>query len=281
MRRTWSQGALAPDAPSGGAAGGTGPFLSCRPSSFGSARADAYRHLAAWGVRHVEIPLPEASATADALRELSAHGLRCGSLQVPFDPEDPGALRAVEEAARRSQDEFGCAFLFTSVHSGPRGREHACAVLRRAGDAVARHGVTLLLETHPDLGTNGAVAAATMRDVGHPCVRSNWDPANVFYYNENCDAAVEFDRALPFIGGLHLKDSGGGYRAWDFGALGDGVVPFGYLLRRLAESGFAGPCTMEIEGVEGEKLTADAFVARVKKSVDYLRRLGYFPPVPA
>jgi sugar phosphate isomerase/epimerase len=278
MQARWP--ALAPDAAAGGSAP-SGAFLSCRPSSFGSAADDAYRHLASWGVRYVEIALPDPAEVEGVRQALAAHGMRCGSLQVPFDPEDDGAVAAMEGAARRAREEFGVRFLFTSAHSGRRGREHAYAMLRAAGDAVGRHGVTLLLETHPDLGTNGAVAAATMRAVDHPHVRTNWDPANVFYYNEHCDPVAEFEQALPFIGGLHLKDSGGGYRAWDFGALGDGVVPFRYLLRRLTETGFQGPCTMEIEGIQGERLSPEEYVARVHRSVDYLRNLGYFPPLPA
>jgi sugar phosphate isomerase/epimerase len=257
-----------------------GPFLSCRPSSFGSASAQAFAHLAAWGVRYVEIPLPSPEAAPAVQEALRREGLACGSLQVSLSVEDDGALGTLDIAARRAREEFGARYLFTSVHSGPRGLEHAYRFLRQAGDVVARHGVTLLLETHPDLGTNGRVAAATMRAVDHPHVRCNWDPANVFYYNEHVDPVAEFEEALPFIGGVHLKDTRGGYRAWDFGALGDGVVPFPHILRRLVEVGFRGPCTMEIEGVAGERLTEEELVARVRRSVDYLRSLGYFPPEP-
>lgn len=258
-----------------------GPFLSCRPGSFGPAQADAYRYLAEWGVRYVEIPLPAPEHTAAELASLAAHGLRCGSLQVAFDVDEPGMLQRIAESARRASQEFGCRYLFTSVHTGPQGTEQAYGLLRRAGDAVAPHGVTLLLETHPDLGTNGAVTAATMRAIGHPQVRANWDPANVFFYNENTDALAECAQAVPFIGGMHLKDCGGGYQRWDFGTLGQGVVPFPELLHLLLQNGFQGPCTMEIEGVAGEQLTPAQHVDRVRASVAYLRGLGYFPSQPS
>lgn len=262
---------------SGGAAGsGDGMILSCRPGSFGSASAQAYEYLAAWGVRHVEIPLPKPEDTARVQAELARHGLTAASIQVGTDVGNPVLADHFDEAARRVREEFGARYIFTSAHAGQHGLQAAYEALARAGDAAARHGVTIVLETHPDLGTNGAVAAVTMRAVNHPNVRVNWDPANVYYYNENCDGRREFDLALPFVAAVHLKDTGGGFHAWDFPALGEGVVDFAYILGRLRDSGFSGPCTMEIEGVKDERLTPGQHVARVQKSVEHLRALGFF-----
>ena len=257
----------------GGPAGGR-PFLPCRPGSFGKAEREAYAHLQAMGVHFVEIALPAPEESAAVRESLGRHGLRAGSLQVPIDLGNDHLEQDMGEAARRVREEFDAGYIFTSAHAGKRDREACYAALRRAGDAAARHGVTIVLETHPDLGTNGAVAAETMRAVGHPNVRVNWDPANVYFYNENCDGRREFDAALPYVGAVHLKDTGGGYRAWDFGALGSGVVDFAYILGRLAEAGFAGPCTMEIEGRRGEDLSAEEAVARVRDSVAHIRSLG-------
>lgn len=265
-----------PEDPGGGPARADGMRLSCRPGSFRTARGEAYAHLAAWGVRYVEIPLPKPEETEAVLRELERHGLAAASLQVPTDVGDPELAARYGAAARRVREEFGADYIFTSVRAGEHGMEAACAALVRAGEAAARHGVTIVLETHPDLCTNGAVAAATMRAVDHPNVRLNWDPANVYFYNEHCDGGAEFERALPFIAAVHLKDTGGGFRAWDFAALGDGVVDFAHLLGRLRERGFRGPCTMEIEGVRGEQLSPEQYVARIQKSVAHLRALGYF-----
>jgi len=266
----------APEGAGGGAETGGGMFLSCRPSSFGSATPQAYEHLAAWGVRHVEIALPKPEDSERIRGELQRHGLTAGSIQVGTDVGNPELAQHFVEAARRVREEFGARYIFTSAHAGKHGLQAAYEALTRAGDAAARHGVTIVLETHPDLGTNGAVAAVTMRAVNHPNVRVNWDPANVYYYNENCDGRREFDLALPYVAAVHLKDTGGGFHAWDFPALGEGVVDFGYILGRLKETGFRGPCTMEIEGVKDERLTPGQYVARVQKSVEHLRALGYF-----
>ena len=263
-------------APADGGGGGVGLFLSCRPGSFGSAAAQAYEHLAAWGVRHVEIALPRPEDAAAASADLAAHHLSAASVQVGVDVANPDLAQHIGEAARRAKEEFGARYIFTSAHAGKHGLSVAYEALTKAGDAAARHGVTIVLETHPDLGTNGSVAAVTMRAVNHPHVRVNWDPANVYYYNENCDGRREFEQALPFIAAVHLKDTGGGFHAWDFPGIGEGVVDFPHMLRRLSETGFQGPCTLEIEGVKDERLTPGQYVARVQKSVDYLRGLGYF-----
>jgi len=266
-------------APDGGAGGpaAQGPALSCRPGSFGKAEREAFAHLAEFGVRYVEIELPKPADLPGVQAALARHGLAVASVQAAIDLGSATAAEEMGAVARRAREEFGARYIFTSAQAGQRDLQECYAALRRAGDAVAAHGVTLVLETHPDLGTNGAVAAATMRAVGHPNVRVNWDPANVYFYNEGCDGRREFDQALPFVGAVHLKDTGGGYRAWDFGALGSGVVDFPYILRRLLERGFTGPCTMEIEGREGEALTAAEAVARVRDSVQYIRGLGLLP----
>lgn len=262
--------------PEGGGGGAAGLFLSCRPGSFGSAAPQAFEHLAAWGVRHVEIPLPGREDAAAVSADLQRHGLSAASVQVGVDVGNADLAQHIGEAARRAKEEFGARYIFTSAHAGKHGLQVAYEALTKAGDAAARHGVTIVLETHPDLGTNGAVAAVTMRAVNHPHIRVNWDPANVYYYNENCDGRREFDQALPFIAAVHLKDTGGGFHSWDFPGIGEGVVDFAYILRRLTETGFHGPCTLEIEGVKDERLTPGQYVARVQKSVEYLRGLGYF-----
>ena len=251
-------------------------FLSCRPASFGPAADEAFGHLAEWGVRFVEIGLPKPEGAQSLQETLQRHGLMVGSMQVAVDLGDAALPERVGEAARRVREQFGATRIFTSAHAGKLGLDAAYDALRRVGDAVDPHGVTVMLETHPDLGTNGAVAAATMRAVNHPRIRVNWDPANVYFYNEHCDGRAEFDLAAPFLGGVHLKDTGGGFRSWDFPALGEGMVDFRYILKKLEASGYDGPCTMEIEGVKGEQLSREQYVERVRKSVDYLRGLGYF-----
>lgn len=251
-------------------------FLACRPASFGPAADRAFAVLQALGVRSVEISLPPTIGAAEVRRRLEQHGLRASSVQIPLDLADPELEEHAAGLARRAVDEFGTGLLFTSVKTDGRPKDASYAALRRAGDGAGRQGATLLLETHPDLCTNGTVAAETMRAVDHPHVRLNWDPANCEYYNQAADGRAQFDQALPWIGSIHLKDTTGGYQEWAFCTLGQGVVDFPHMLGRLAAQGFSGPCTMEIEGIRGEQLSAEGHIQRVRDSVAYLRSLGYF-----
>lgn len=257
-----------------------GMVLSCRPASFHAAEKEMFARLADWGVRYVEPSLPEPAEAGALLAQLRQHGLRAATVQVPLHLEDAHMPETMDEAARRVREEWGAQIIFTSAKTNGAPLPSAYDALRRAGEAVGRHGVTLVLETHPDLVTNGAVAAQTMRAVNHPHVRINWDTANIHYYNENVDGLYEMEATLPWIAAIHLKDTSTGFHAWNFPGLGEGKVDFGAILGRLKEVGFRGPCTMEIEGVQGESLSPAEHVERVHRSVLYLRSLGYFPPLP-
>jgi inosose dehydratase len=146
------------------------------------------------------------------------------------------------------------------------------------GDAAGAHGVTLAVETHPNVAHNATVALETMAAVDHPNVRLNFDTGNVYFYNHGVDAVQEAQRAARYIAAVHLKDTNGGYRTWNFPALGEGVVDFAGVFRVLGTEGFTGPYTMELEGVEGETLDAEGAKARVANSVAHLQRLGLWQP---
>src|SRR5690606_12253580 len=156
-------------------------------------------------------------------------------------------------------------------------REHAYQQLRAAGDVAAAHGVTLMIETHPDLATNGRVALETMRRVDHPAVRLNYDPANIRYHNEGLDEIRELVPVAGYVAGVHLKDTPGGYHEWNFPALREGIIDFAGLFAMLDRVGYAGPYTLEIEGVAGEERTEAVVLDRIEASVRTLRRLGRMP----
>ncbi len=113
-----------------------------------------------------------------------------------------------------------------------------------------------------------------MEHVAHPNVRVNWDTANVHYYNEGIDEIAELRKTLEFVGGVHLKDTNGGFHAWHFPVLGQGVVDYVAVFRILNEAGFHGPFTLELEGIEGVELDEEGSKAQVADSVAYLRRIG-------
>ena len=248
-------------------------LIACRTASYGSFEAIAYEHLASLGVRHVEIPVPPTDQIDATKVKLERFGLSASSLHGECDLSraDIGEQIAAQMPALAA---LGTQIMFVSAQAGQTSPETAYARLRTAGDVAAEHGVTIVLETHPDLMTNAAVARQTMQAVDHPQVRVNFDTANVYFYNRDVDAVSELRQIVPYVAALHLKDTDGGFKHWHFPALGRGVVDFRQLFAVLDETGFSGPGTLEIEGIEGETKTDRLVCDRVAESVGFLRGLG-------
>jgi sugar phosphate isomerase/epimerase len=70
-----------------------------------------------------------------------------------------------------------------------------------------------------------------------------------------------------------LKDHKGEFEAWHFPALGKGIVDFPAVLRILREHHYAGPITLEIEGVRGVSRDRDAVLKDIADSAAYLKSL--------
>jgi sugar phosphate isomerase/epimerase len=249
------------------------PTIACNTASYGPYQNRAFEHLAKIGIRAVEIPCPEARDVDRVRRELDRCGLAATSVMVPCQMDADDVTMRFSYAMDRAAG-LGARLVFTSTRTAELDVEYVYGRLQTIGDAAADRGMTVVLETHPDLATNGEVAAATMRGVGHPNVRINFDTANVYYYNEGVTAEGELAKVIDFVGAVHLKDTDGGYRSWHFPALGEGVVNFPAVFAALSTRGFDGPCTMEIEGIRGERLTEDLALSRVTASLAYLRELG-------
>jgi len=248
-------------------------IIACRISSYAPFEALAYEHLASLGLRFVEIHVPagdQVHATRDAL---SAYGLTASTMQGQLDLARPDAAAQVA-AQMPALEALGTKIMMVSVKAGQTPLNVVYDRLRSAGDEAARWGVTIAVETHPDLATNAQTALATMRAVNHPSVRINFDTANIYFYNRDVDGLAELRQVADYVASVHLKDTDGGYRHWHFPALGRGVVRFSEVFRILDSVGFAGPCTLEIEGLEGEARTERLVCDRVAESVGYLRGLG-------
>jgi inosose dehydratase len=151
------------------------------------------------------------------------------------------------------------------------------AHLRRLGDCAAEHGATLALETHKGPTQNAHSMLELMSDVDHPHVRLNFDTGNIAYYNQGADPCDELEQVKDLVCNVHLKDNRGGFEDWYFPAAGDGGrVDFGRIRRILDGAGFAGPYTIEIEGIAGEPEPGlDGRQERVRRSVAHLRACGY------
>jgi inosose dehydratase len=252
------------------------PLLACRLSCYQPFEAGAFAHIASLGLRHVELMCPPAEQVEAMAAELARHGLRASSLHAACDLSRPDVTAQIEAQLPAFQ-RLGTRIMFISARIGQTPPALVYERLRAAGTTAARLGVTIVLETHPDLATNGVVALQTMRAVDHPHVRLNFDTANVYFYNRGADVLAELRKMAPFVAAVHLKDTDGGYRHWHFPALGRGIVPFPEVFALLDGAGFRGPYTLEIEGLEGEQRTEELVRQRVAESVEYLRRIGRGP----
>ena len=247
--------------------------IACRYSSYGPFAARAYEHVAALGLRHMEIVVPAADEIDGTAAALRAHGLAASSMHGECDLSRPDVAERVA-ALMPAFAALDCRLMFASVRRGELPAETAYVRLREAGEAAGAHGVTIALETHPDLMTNAEVALQTMRGVDHPHVRMNFDTANLYFYNRGVDCIEQLRRVVRYVAAVHLKDTDGGYRHWHFPALGEGIVDFAGLFEVLDQAGFDGPCTLEIEGLEGEEKTEQIVCDRVAASVNHLRKLN-------
>jgi len=247
--------------------------IACRPSSYGEFAEGALEHIASVGLRHVEIMVPPADAIAETRDRLARLGLSASSMHGTCDLSRPDVAQQVADQMP-ALAALGCPIMFVSAKRGDLPAETAYERLRQAGDVAAAQGVTIVLETHPDLITNADVALETMRGVEHPHVRVNFDTANIYFYNRDVDGVAELRKIAPYVAAVHLKDTDGGYRHWHFPALGEGIVDFAGVFAVLDEAGFRGPCTLEIEGIEGETATRALVEGRIAASVAYLRSLG-------
>lgn len=248
--------------------------IACRLSSYGEFQDVAFEHLASLGVRHVELVVPPPAELPRVQRALAAHGLSASSLHGPCDVVRADVVDQVTSQLPAFQA-LDCRVYFASAKAGAEPLDRVHDRLRHIGDALAPHGIVLALETHPDLMTNADTALRTLRAVGHPNVRVNFDTANLYFYNHDIDAAAELRKLVHHVAAVHLKDTDGGYRHWHFPALGRGVVPFAEVFALLREHDFAGPLTLEIEGVEGETRTRALVQKRIAESVEFLRRHGW------
>lgn len=247
--------------------------IACRVESYAPFVPVAFEHLAGLGLRHVEVPVPKPT-DLDALRtELQRHDLTASSLHGECDVCRADVADQVA-AQMPAFTALGTRFMFVSVKAEGTPLPAVYDRLRAAGAVAARAGVTIVLETHPDLITNAEVALRTMRGVDHPNVRINYDTANIYFYNRGTDGVAELRRIAQYVATVHLKDTDGGYRSWNFPALGRGVVRFAETFALLDAVGFTGPYTLEIEGIEGEKRTERLVCDRIAESVGFLRGLG-------
>ncbi len=251
------------------------PPIGVRLMSYGNFQETAWTHLPSIGIKYILIPIPTPEQVGDMMKKLQEHGLKVLVMRGEADLTQDTCVQQLEEQFKICS-QMGVHYLFLSAKRQETPKEVVYERLRRAGDIAEKYNVTLVLETHPDLGTNGDVQVETMKAINHPRVRVNFDTANITYYNQNTDAVTELKKSIPYVATVEFKDHTGEFETWNFPPLGQGKVNFPEILKILKEHHYKGPITIEFEGVKGVELTEEQTKEAIEKSVNYLRTLGCF-----
>jgi sugar phosphate isomerase/epimerase len=135
-------------------------------------------------------------------------------------------------------------------------------------DEAQAAGIRLCIETDSNLLPTAEIGKPILEQIGHDWIQFNYDPGNVIYYTGAApETDIEF--ALDRLGHVHLKDQRGGKGVTDFPPLGDGEVDLPGILRRLRDSGFSGPVSVEVEFANYEWPPWEQCVAAARKSREY------------
>lgn len=141
-------------------------------------------------------------------------------------------------------------------------------VMRELVEYCKKNGQIFNFETGQELPST---LKRTILDIGMDNVGINFDPANLILYGKAnpIDAVEIFEE---YVKGMHAKDALWPNRDEVLGKevpIGEGMVNFPLILRRLKKKGFKGPVTIERE-ISGEKQIED-----IKKAKEYLEPYLY------
>lgn len=234
-----------------------------------SSRTGSYNILQELGVKGVEIGPPRPEDVDKLKAKLDKHDLTILSISGGIDLVNESGIDKFGTLLSGAIN-TGAKIIFASAYASDYiPRKVIYERLRKIGNAAAAHDVSVCLETHPILCHNGDEILKTMEYINHPNILLNFDTANIYYYNKNIDVVVELEKVAKYVGSVHLKDTDGIFKSFNFPPLGEGIVDFCEVFRILNEIGFYGPFTFELESTK----EADMAMA-LKKSVNYLRKTG-------
>ncbi len=253
--------------------------LSIAPYSYKTYIDLSYEHIIEVGIEYVELPIPwEKAHRNETLKLLEDVGLKISSFYLPFNIKNKKLKDYFNDACLIAK-EMGVKIFILSVNSKKQVLSKVYSLMKEIGDIAKEHDITLCMEGHPDLITNGNIGRETMKNINHPNIRVNWDTGNIYYYNEKIDdrptdGIKEMKKIAPWLGSVHLKDTNGKPNEWHFPALGEGIVDFKKVFKVANKAGIYGPFTMELEGIYGEKMEFEGYKKRVENSFAYLKSLG-------
>lgn len=185
---------------------------------------------------------------AELRAKLAHHGLTPVSLSGHSDLTTKEGLDHGIKAVRWAAD-YGLPIVNTAIGGHWSEDEDESAFMGNidelAGVAEAA-GVIVALEIHGDIMASGAKTKPLLERIGRESIRVNYDTANCEFYGD-VTAVEDLPAIAAHLAHVHLKDKVGGAREWDFPAPGEGHIDFAGVLQALADAGYTGPCSVEIE----------------------------------
>jgi L-ribulose-5-phosphate 3-epimerase len=252
----------------------TGSTICFKPYSL----EEALRGLAEAGFENVEIGAvkgflehldPDDPDVDGARALLDRHGLRCVSMSghAPLH-EELGRTRLRNVLAAGRQLGISVLNTFTGDAETEEEREAFVDGARTLADEARAAGIRLCIETDSNLLPTARDGLRLLDEIGRDWIRINYDPGNVVYYTGE-RPEDDLGHALGRLGHVHLKDKRGGKGILDFPPLGEGELDIAGMLRRITDSGFDGPVSMEIEFVNYEYPPWDACVEAARRGKAY------------
>lgn len=170
----------------------------------------------------------------------------------------------------------------------PQRRQRLVEAMRELGDCAQEKGVTLVIENHFNtMAVSAQQSVDLIREIGHPAVRILYDQANLtFTENEASEVAIPIQQ--EYVAYMHVKDlvfkEGIRFSSSDVAhpdesernvytrIVGEGVVPWQWILSEVRRRGYTGWLSLEYERRWHPDDIPDASIG-MKQSLEYLKAL--------
>lgn len=249
--------------------------LACRLANYGEYQEGALEHIKSMGLRYIFMSIPKPEEVETVMEQMKMHGLEVVVVRGDTNLSKEASVAELGDQLAICK-KMGVHYMFLSPKRHDAPKEIVCHRLKQAGDLAAQNDVVIVLETHPDLGTNGTIHVETMKAINHPNVRVNFDTGNITYYNANTNAAAELEKCIEYVATVEVKDHNAALESWFFPALGEGKTYFSAVFKQLRAAGYQGPITIEIEGFKDVVWTEEDRKQAMEASVAYLQSIESF-----
>jgi len=223
---------------------------------------------------HVPLDATQAQI-AEIKAKMDRLGLQASALSGHSDLTTPGGVVDGKKAVDLCT-QLGLSLMVTAIgghYSEDEDKDSFMGYIHDLADYAAQRGVTLALEVHGDIMASGQLSIPLIKEINRDNVRINYDTANCVFYG-GVEAVDDLRPVVPYLAYVHLKDTGGGQREWNFPAISEGRLDFDAILKLLDEEGYTGPLSVEIE-FQGEPWPPLSEVNRsMKVSYAHLKSLG-------